>query len=145
MDIGMVVIHLVGGKAIVSRCDQAPGGLQLVPAGNADTLMAAAAAALVEDGVEMDADGIYLCPDQIQVEAQFPSLVLPADAISYGDARAILYPDVSYNTGWQRIHRDVKARTLRVYRVGIGPSIRRCVSRAEVLALAERRTPQVVI
>ena len=140
MDIGMIVIHLVGGRAIVSRCEDSPDGLRLIAALNVDDFMAEAAAALIEDSVELDADGIYLCPDQIQAEAQFPPLALPDDVMSYGEARAMLYPDVSVNAGWEQIHADVKARRLRVYRIGVGQSIRRYAVRQEVLALLQSRS-----
>lgn len=66
--------------------------------------------------------------------------MLPADAITYGQARELLYPDASVNTGWQRVRRDAKAGKLRVWRIGIGQDSRYYLSRAEVVKLAEERT-----
>jgi len=144
MDIGMIVIHLAVGTPVVSRCEQAPTGTRLIAATNAAALAQAAQKVLHGQGVALHEDGIYLCSDQLQALAEFPPLVLPADAISFGDARAILYPDASYNTGWQRVHRDVEAGRLHVYRVGIGQSTRQYVSRADVQKLADRRAQHVL-
>ncbi len=140
MDIGIVVIHVTGGKALVSRCEEAPNGVRLVPAANAADLEPQAATFMQGLNVSFDQDGIYVCSDALQAAAQFAPLTLPADAITYGQARQLLYPDVSVNTGWQRVRRDAKAGKLRVWRTGIGHESRYYLSRAEVLKLVEERT-----
>lgn len=140
MDIGIVVIHVTGGRPVVSRCEEAPSGLRLVPAANAADLEAQAAALLHELQAPLDEDGIYVCTNELQAAAQFGPLVLPADAITFGQARALLYPDASVNTGWQRVRRDAKAGTLRLWRIGIGQESRYYLSRAEVLRLVEERS-----
>lgn len=142
MDIGMIVIHLAGGGAVVCRCEKERAGMRLTPAANAAELAAQAALALADQGVTLDEAGLYLCPDDLQLAAQLPPLTLPADSITFGAARALLYPEASSNTGWQRVHRDVKAGRLRVWRVGIGQDTRQYVSRAEVLGLVERRAAE---
>jgi hypothetical protein len=142
MDSGTIGIHLVDGTPRVVRCEAAPHGLRLVPAFNTALLTAQAQQALHAQGVALHEDGLYHCPADLQAAAQFPAPTLPADAITYGTARTILYPDVSTNTGWQRVRRDVAAGHLRVYQVGIGQDVRRYVSRAEVLQRAERQTAQ---
>lgn len=144
MDIGMIVIHLAGGVATVSRCEDAPSGVRLVAALNAPALADQAAQVLLDQKVGLSEDGVYLCTDELQAAADFPPLVLPADAITFGEARKILYPEVSPNTAWQRVHRDMKARRFRVYRVGIGQGIRTYVSRSEIEALAEARAAEGV-
>ena len=142
MDIGTIALHVADGTPRVVRCEAAPQGLRLVLALNTALLTEQAQQALAAQGIAGDEDGLYLCPDELQAAAQFPALALPADAITYGTARTILYPDVSTNTGWQRVRRDVEAGHLRVYRVGIGQEMRRYVSRAEVMQRAEAQTAQ---
>jgi hypothetical protein len=145
MDFGMVVIHVTGGRPVVSRCEAAPGGFALVPATNAVELEAQAAQVLAGHGAGLDQDGVYLCTDQLQAAAAFGPFILPADAITYGAARQVLYPEASPNTGWQRVNRDVKAGKLRVWRVGIAQETRQYVSRAEVLALLAERGASAVV
>src|SRR5262245_21629962 len=139
MDIGTIVIHLSQGTPVVSRCEEAPNGFRFVPATNAAELEDAARRVLTLQGVDLREDGLYLCPTELSEAAQLPPLAVPADAITFGAARAILYPDVSPNTGWQRVRRDVAAGQLRVYRVGNGVDVTRYVSRAQVLRLAQER------
>lgn len=139
MDIGMIIIHVTGGKPVVSRCEEAPGGMALAPALNAADLEAQAMRVMQGHGATLDQDGVYLCTDQLQAAAQFGPLTLPADAITYAEARQLLYPDVSPNTGWQRVNRDAKAKKLRVWRVGFGQHTRQYLSRAEVVRLLEER------
>lgn len=145
MDIGMIVIHFTGGRPIVSRCEEAPGGMTLVPALNAADLEAQAMRVMQGHGAPLDQDGVYLCTDQLQAAARFGPLTLPADAITYGTARQLLYPDASPNTGWQKVNRDVKAKKLRVWRVGIGQDTKQYLSRAEVLRLLEERTTPATV
>lgn len=140
MDIGIVVIHVTGGKPVVSRCEEAPSGVRLVPAANAAELEPQAALLLQELRAPLDEDGIYVCSNALQTAALFSPLVLPADAISYGQARQLLYPDTNANTGWQRVRRDARAGKLRVWRIGIGHDSRYYLSRSEVLKLLEERT-----
>lgn len=140
MDIGMIVIHFTGGRPVVSRCEDAPGGTALVPALNAGDLEAHAMRVMHGHGAPLDQDGVYLCTDDLQAAAQFTPLTLPNDAMTFREARQLLYPDVTSNTGWQRVNRDVKAKKLRVWRVGTGPDVRQYLSRAEVLRLLEERT-----
>lgn len=140
MDFGMVVIHLVSGKPVVSRCEEVPGGIALVPAMNAVALEAQAMRVLRDLQADFSQDGVYLCTNELQTDAQFGPFVLPADAITYGAARQLLYPETTANTGWQKVNRDVKAGKLRVWRVGIGQDTRQYLSRAEVLKLIEERT-----
>jgi hypothetical protein len=144
MDIGMIVILQSAGRAVVSRCEEVPHGIALVPAANAAELEARARLVLQEFGATPSQDGVYLCTDQLQAEAQFGPLVLPADAITYGTARQLLYPDATPNTGWQRVNRDVKAGKLRVWRVGVAQEARQYVSRAEVLRLLEERSAPAI-
>jgi hypothetical protein len=66
-------------------------------------------------------------------------MTLPGDAITYAEARDILYPNLSPNAGWQRVHRDAEGGALQVYRVGSPQRVTRYVSRAQVLALAASR------
>jgi hypothetical protein len=139
MDIGTVAIHLSHGTPLVSRCEEAPNGLRFVPATNAAELVDEARRVLALQGVDLSEDGLYLCPDHLIAAAQLPPLSLPADAITFGAARAILYPDVSPNTGWQRVRRDAAAGHLRVYRIGNGLDVTRYVSRAQVMQLAQER------
>lgn len=144
MDFGMVVIHVTGGRPVVSRCEEVPGGIALVPAANAGELEAEAARVIAGHRATLTQDGVYLCTDQLQAAAQFGPFVLPADAITYGTARQLLYPEASANTGWQRVNRDVKAGKLRVWRVGIAQETRQYVSRTEVLKLLEERGASAV-
>jgi hypothetical protein len=139
MNIGTIAIHLTHGTPLVSRCEEAPNGLRFVPATNAADLIDEARRVLELQGVDLDEDGLYLCPQHLSEAAQFPALALPADAITFGTARTILYPDVSTNTGWQRVRRDAEAGRLRVYSVGTGLDTTRYVSRAEVMRLAQAR------
>ena len=139
MDIGTIAIHLANGTPLVSRCEEAPNGVRFVPAMNATQLIDEARRVLAAQGVDLSEDGLYLCPNHLIEAAQFPPLSLPADAITFGTARTILYPDASSNTGWQRVRRDVEAGRLRVYRVGSGLDTTRYVSRAEVMQLAQER------
>jgi len=92
MDIGTIVIHLTCGRPVVSRCEDAPTGLHLLPAANAAELAAQATLVLQALGVSRDQDGLYLCSDQLQAAAVFPPLHLPDDAMTYGAARQLLYP-----------------------------------------------------
>lgn len=140
MDIGTVAIYLSHGSPLVARCEDAPQGMRFIPATNAGQLADAAQQVLVAQGVDMHDDGLYLCPNELIETAQFPPLSLPADAVTFGTARSLLYPDVSPNTGWQRVRRDVDAGRLRVYRVGRGLNTTRYVSRAEVVQLAQHHT-----
>jgi len=140
MDIGMIVIHFTGGKPVVSRCEEAPGGMSLVPALNAADLEAQAMRVMQGHGAPLDQDGVYLCTDQLQAAAQFGPLTLPPDAITYGAARLLLYPDATPNAGWQKVNRDVKAKRLRVWRLGVGHDTRQYLSKAEVLRLLEERS-----
>lgn len=139
MDFGMIVIHVTGGRPVVSRCEEVPGGVALVAATNAAELEGQAARVIEGHGATLSQDGVYLCTDQLQAAAAFGPFVLPADAITYGTARQLLYPQASPNTGWQRVNRDVKAGKLRVWRVGIAQEIRQYVSRAEVMRLLAER------
>lgn len=139
MDIGMIVIHVANGTPVVARCEEATQGMRLVPATNAVELADEAARVLSVRGISLDEDGLYLSTDQLQAVAQFPSLAFPADAITFSVARDMLYPDVSSNTGWQRVRRDTETGLLRVWRVGIGHDVRRYVSRADVQQLAASR------
>lgn len=141
MDIGTVAIHLANGQPLVARCEEAPHGMRFVPAINASDLIDEARRVLAAQGVDLSEDGLYLCPIHLSEAAEFPPLALPADAISFGSARTILYPDVSTNTGWQRVRRDAEAGRLRVYRVGRD----RYVSRADVMQLAQERTAAPVV
>lgn len=144
MDFGMIVIHVTGGRPVVSRCEAVPGGVALVSATNAAALEDQAAQVIAGHGASLDQDGVYLCTDQLQAAAQFGPFVLPADAITYGAARQLLYPEASPNTGWQRVNRDVKAGKLRVWRVGIAQETRQYVSRSEVRKLLEERGASAV-
>ncbi|NJO81560.1 MAG: hypothetical protein HC828_01535 [Blastochloris sp.] len=145
MDIGMVMIHVTNNKAIVSRWEEAQGGIVFIPALNAAALEHQALEVLEQcHHASLDHDGVYLCTDQLQEAAQFPPFSLPADAITYGEARRLLYPDVAPNTGWQRISRAVQARKLRVWRVGIAMDARRYLSRAEVMQLKEEESAVAV-
>ena len=146
MDVGTIAIYLSDGTPLVARCDEAPHGLTFVPALNAPALVDAARRVLALEGVDLRADGLYLCPDELSAQAQFPPITLPGDLISYASARTILYPDVdSKNTGLQRVRRDVHAGRLRAYRIGSGQEMRQFVSRAQVLQLAAQlATPAAV-
>jgi hypothetical protein len=144
MDFGMIVIHVAGRRPVVARCEAVPGGTALVPAANAAALEDQAAQVLAGHGASLEQDGVYLCTDQLQAAAAFGPFVLPADAITYGAAQQLLYPDASPNTGWQRVNRDVKAGKLRVWRVGIAQETRQYVSRAEVMKLFEERGTSAV-
>lgn len=139
MDYGMIVIHVAGGRAIIARCEDVPGGTALVPATNAAELEHQAALVMKDHGAPLSQDGVYLCSNQLQATAEFGPFVLPADAIGFGAARQLLYPDATPNTGWQRINRDVKAGRLRVWRIGIAQETRRYVSRVEVTKLLDER------
>lgn len=140
MDFGMIVIHLADGRPIVSRCEEVPGGVALVPAANAPDLEAQAMLVLRDLQADFSRDGMYLCTNELQAAAQFGPFVLPADAITYGAARQLLYPGTTSNTGWQKVNRDVKAGKLRVWRVGVGQDTRQYLSRAEVMKLLEDRS-----
>lgn len=140
MDVGTIAIYLSGGTPLVARCDEAAGGLTFVPALNADALVGAAHRVLELEGVDLSANGLYLCPDELSAEAQFPPITLPGDLISLATARTLLYPEVdSKNTGLQRVRRDVQAGRLRPYRIGLGHELRQFVSRAQVLQLAAQQ------
>jgi hypothetical protein len=140
MDVGTIAIYLSGGTPLVARCDEAAGGLTFVPALNADALVEAAHRVLELEGVDLTADGLYLCPDELSAEALFPPITLPGDLVSFATARALLYPEVaSKNTGLQRVRRDVQAGRLRAYRVGLGHELRQFASRAQVLQLAAQQ------
>lgn len=132
----VALIRLTNGQPVVTRSDNMPNGVRFVPATNADELTDAVRRVLAAQGVALDDAGLYLCPTELHESAQFPPLALPADAITFGTARTILYPEVSTNTGWQRDHRLVDAGRLRVYRVGSGLDTTRSVSRAAVMQLA---------
>jgi hypothetical protein len=137
MDIGSIVIHVVGGTPVVVRCEAAPGGgIQLVPATNTADLVAETRQALEAQAVRTDVDGLYPCPLALQRAAQFALLNLPADPISLSEAKDLLYPGVPYKAAWARVHRDVAAGRLRAYYVGAGGRPHRYVSRGEVLELA---------
>lgn len=139
MDIGQIVVHLAHGVTTIARCDESPHGLRLTPAQNAEHLHEQARDWLVSQEIGLNEDGLYLCSDELQIEAQFPPITLPGDAITYAEARDILYPDLSPNAGWQRVHRDAEGGALQVYRVGSPQRVTRYVSRAQVLALAASR------
>lgn len=136
MDIGAIALHLANGTPQVARCEEAPHGMRFVPAINAAELIDEASRVLAAQGVDLRDDGLYLCPNHLIERAQFAPVSLPADAISFGSARTLLYPEVSSNTGWQRVRRDVDAGRLRVYRV----DRERYVSRAEVMQFIGERT-----
>ena len=135
MDIGMIAIQLVDGVARVVRCERVGGELQGVPAHNTAALAQAARQALVAQGVPLDADGYYLCPDTLQAAAQFPPLPLPDDAITLGAACRLLYPDVAPNEAWRRFNAERARRSFTVYRTGVAQETRQYVSQAEVLVL----------
>lgn len=145
MDVGTIAIYLSGGTPLVARCDEASSGLTFVPALNANALVEAARRVLELEGVDLNADGLYLCPDELSAEAQFPPITLPGDLISFTTARTLLYPEVdSKNTGLQRVRRDVQAGRLRAYRIGLGHELRQFVSRAQVLQLAAQQAVATV-
>ena len=135
MDIGMIAIQLVDGVVQVVRCEYVDGNVQAVPARNTAALAQAARQALVAQGVPLDADGYYLCPDTLQAAAQFPPLPLPDDAITLGAACRLLYPDVPSNEAWRRFNAERARRSFTVYRTGVAQETRQYVSRAEVLRL----------
>ena len=145
MDIGTIVIHVTSGRPVVSRCEEAPTGIRLLPAANAAALAAQATLALDNQGVSLNEEGLYLSSDELQAAAIFPPMELPADAITYGAARTILYPDMIPNTGWQRVRRDVESGKLRVWRVGIGQDRRQYVSRADIMRLVDKRTVPALV
>lgn len=138
MDIGMIVIQVRNGVAIVARCETDREGDRLIPASNAEQLANTAARFVVGLGGTLDKDGIYLCSDELQAAAVFAPLELPDDAIPYHAARALLYPDVSPNDAWRLAHEHQKAGRIRVYRVGVATEMRQYVSRAAIVQLAGR-------
>ena len=137
MDIGMIAIQLVGGVVQVVRCEYVDGKVQGVPARNTAALAQAARQALAVQGVAPDADGSYLCPDELQVAAQFPSLPLPDDAITLGAACTLLCPTVTSNEAWRHFNSHRARGAFTVYRTGVAQGTRQYVSRAEVLRLVE--------
>lgn len=137
MDRGSIIIAVTAGEPRVVRCEDAPGGgTQLVPAQNAGELASATRAALVGLGADLSVDALYPCPIHLIEAARFRAMELPHDAITPAQAKDILYPDLGYQAGWQRLHRDIEAGRLRAYMVGPARSPKRYVSRAEVEALA---------
>lgn len=145
MDIGTVAILLSEGKPLVSRCEVAPHGIVFVPATNAQELIPEACHILELDGIDLGDTGLYLCPNHLIEAAEFPSIQLPGDLVTYAAARDILYPDVSLNTGLQRIRRDVQAGRLQAYRIGYGTELRQFVSRGQVRVLARGQAELVGI
>ena len=139
MDIGMIAIQLGGGVARVVRCEHVGGEVQAVPARNTAALTQAARQALTAQGIALDVDGYYLCPDNLQAAAQFPPLPLPDDAITLGAACRLLYPDVAPNEAWRHFNAQRAHGTLTVYRMGVAQETRQYVSRAEVLRLVEEQ------
>jgi len=138
IDIGMIVIQVKGGSAIVTRCEFDGDQVQLVPAANAGQLAERAARVVAAQDGTLDEDGCSLCSDELQEAAVFPPLVLPNDAIPYHEARALRYPDVSANDGWRLLHDDQRVDRLRVYRTGVGIATRRFISRATIEGLMRR-------
>lgn len=145
MDIGMIVIVVADGVAVVSRCEDSPDGERYVPAHNAMDLAARAAETLTGRGIDLTENGVHLCTDQLQAAAEFPPLRLPDDAAPFRYARETLYPTLSQNEAWPHIHEDMKVRRFLVYRTGIGQEIRTFVSRSEVDALASARASEAAV
>lgn len=136
IDIGMIVIQVKDGSAIVAHCEASGDQVQLVPAANVEHLAERAAGVVLAQDGTLDKGGCYLCSDALQEVAVFPPLVLPDDAIPYHEARTLRYPDVSANDGWRLLHDDQRADRLRVYRTGVGITTRRFISRGAIEGLA---------
>lgn len=139
MDIGMIIIQVQNGRAVIVRCEEDGDGVKLVPALNAQELEARAVRALSVQEVQLDQDGLYLATDNLQSDAAFPPLPLPKDVISYSAARQVLYPERMGEVGWECLRNDIRAGRLRVYRLGVGFETRQYISHAEVARLARQR------
>lgn len=139
MDIGMIVVQLKEGVALVSRYEAGAEGATLVPAHNAADLTAAAAEVLARQQIALHGEGIYLCTDELQAAATFPPLEQPEDICSLREAERLLYPNATSGLAWEQLHEDMRARRIRTYRVGIGQNMRAFASRADVEALARAR------
>lgn len=134
MDIGMILIQVQGGTALVVRCEEDGEGGRLLPAANAAELADEAARAVAAwFNATLAGDGLYLCTDQLQAAAQFPPLTLPDDAITLGEAGRLLYPEAPQKERWNRVHEIRTAKTLRIYRVGIAFEMKQYVSRSAAI------------
>lgn len=141
MDIGMIVIQVKDGTALVVRCEEESTGTRLVPAANAAEL--ADQATRVVAGcfhATLDQDGVYLCTDELQAAAVFPPLPLPADAITMREAGLLLAPNASPQERWARLSTLRNATTLRIYRLGIAHEIKQYVSRSAAEQFVASRT-----
>jgi len=140
MDIGMILIQVKDGAAQVVRCEEDGEGKRLVPAANVVELTDQAAEAVAAwFNRTLDQDGLYLCTDQLQEAAEFPPLVLPADAITLGVAGRMLYPDVPQRERWKRVHELRTAPMLRIYRVGVAQGMTQYISRAAAKQLVAQQ------
>lgn len=143
MEIGVTLIQVKDGVAQVVRCEEDGAGTRLVPAVNAAELADQAAQAVVAGfNRPLDQDGLYLCTEQLQATAAFPSLPLPADAIGSGEAGSLLWPEASRGERWERLKALRDAGAVRVYRVGRGEGTRRFVAWGTVARLVGRDPAQ---
>lgn len=140
MDIGMILIQVKDGTALVVRCEEDGESKRLAPATNAADLADEAARAVASwFNATLEQDGLYLCTDDLQAAAQFPPLPLPDDTITMREAGMVLAPDASQQERWERLGALRKAATIRIYRVGTGPEIKQYVSRAAVTQFAAQQ------
>ena len=104
MDIGMIVIQVKDGTALVVRCEEDGAGTRLVPASNTSEIADQAARAVAEwFDRTLDEDGLYLCTDQLQAAAEFSPLPLPTDTITMREAGMLLASNTSQQERWERI------------------------------------------
>lgn len=140
MDIGMILIQVKDGIALVVRCEKDGDSQRLAPAANAAELAHQVAQAIAGwFNATLDQDGLYLCPDDLQAAAQFPMLSLPTDAIPLSEAGRLLAPDASQNERWEYTHALRKTGALRVYCIGTGKEIKQYVSRAAAMQFAPQQ------